>query len=136
MVLGIALALFMLAMPLQLLGYATTCTQATDNSFVTGAMLSALPLVLSVAIVLSSALRGSQGWQIGIVLIALTAILLTATGSIWVDTIRYGTPCGPDFVGYGWEHPTNNFVILAGYLWLPLFVLVSAMLLVWRRIRK
>ena len=134
MALGIALALFLVAMPLQYFGYATTCTQATDNSFVTGAILSALPLIISAAIVLFSALSGSRGWQIGILLIVLTAILLTATRSIWLDTIRFGTPCGADFADYGWEHPTNNFIILAGYLGLPIFMLVSATLLVRRRI--
>lgn len=132
MALGLALVLLLVAIPLQYLGYATTCTQGTDSSFVTGAILSALPLSLSAVLVLFSALRGPREWKIGMLLIVLTVTLLAMTYSIWVDTSLVGTPCGPDFAGYGWGNPTGNFVILTGYLGLPLFMLFSSALLVYR----
>gem|GEM_PF-2401451 len=110
-----------LCMPIQLLGYVTTCTQGASGSFLTGATYSA-PLLLLSLIVLTRKLNqkddlNAPWWLIPTACLLLLTLVLTR--DIWFDTLVYGSPCGPDYVG----SPVtigNGAIITIAYLALPL----------------
>jgi hypothetical protein len=126
------MVLLVVAIPLQFFGYATTCTQASDSSFTTGAFYSAIPLSLAIALVLLAAWRTPHRGEIGVLFILVTLGLLAITRGIWIDTIKVGTPCGPEFADYGWENPIGNAIILIGYVGLPVLMIVSASVFIYR----
>jgi hypothetical protein len=135
MVLGIAWLLLIIAIPLQVFGYATTCTQLADGSFITGAILSALPLGLSISLVLFKAFTAPNR-ATGVLFMLVTLGMMFTTSSIWANTIFIGTPCGPDFAEdlelYG-PNELGNAIIIAGYFLLPAVMLVAAALLAFRQ---
>lgn len=114
------------AFPHQLMGLTSTCTQGADGTFGAGALISG-PLLLIAVGATWQALRvrkvvPSASW----VILTLPTTLLVLTKDAWVNTLRYGTPCGEDFTGYGGSSPAMVVIILLGYLLLPLLLALSA----------
>lgn len=113
------------ALPHQLMGLASTCTQGADGTFAAGAIFSG-PLLLIAAGVTWRALHlrksiPSASW----VTLAVPITLLILTKDAWLNTLRYGTPCGEEFVAYGGSSPATVVIILVGYLLLPLLLALS-----------
>jgi hypothetical protein len=116
-----ALTLVLVAVPLQLLGLGSTCTQGADGTFITGALLSS-PLLLVAAVFLAVvALRRPEPsqrmllWASGIAAVAMPIF----GRDVWLNSLIYGTPCGRDFVDYGESYPVVIGLIVAAYLVLP-----------------
>lgn len=114
------------AFPHQLMGLTSTCTQGADGTFGAGAIMSG-PLLLIAAYVTWRALHLrksilSASW----VALVVPITLLILTKDAWVNTMRYGTPCGEEYAAYGGSSPTMAVIILVGYLLLPLLLVLSA----------
>jgi len=109
-----------IAFPLQFFGYATTCTQGADGSFLTGAVFSAPFLLASSVLLIVAAFKKPRLSSPAPILVALPVIGLTlvVTKSIWLNTIAYGTPCGVLFSGYG-SSPALRTMVVVGYLAIP-----------------
>ncbi|WP_338720025.1 hypothetical protein [Devosia sp. XK-2] len=111
--------LALLTIPIQMFGYATTCTQGDSGSALASSVISGLLLFAMAALLLS---KGASNERAAISLI-VTAILLIGTlaftYAIWLGTIVYGTPCGANFEFYALEAP-NRALVLLSYLMLPI----------------
>ena len=122
-----------LTIPIQMLGYATTCTQGDSGSALTGSVISGM-LLFAMAVFL---LRRGASNELGAISLVVTAILLVGTlaltFSIWLGTIRYGTPCGADFEFYALELP-DRVIILFSYLALPTLNVVLCLTLIVRKL--
>lgn len=114
------------AIPHQLMGLTSTCTQGADSTFTTGAILSAPLLIIAVCVTLWALYRGKVDPNAGWVTLAIPLILLILTQDAWMNTLRYGTPCGEDFAYYAGSSLAMIQLILAGYLVLPLLLAISA----------
>ena len=119
-----ATTLVLVAVPLQLLGLSSTCTQGADGTFITGAILSG-PLLLVAASLLSVvAWRGGgagRRWLLWVTCAAL-GMLVILTRDAWLNTILYGTPCGSDFAFYGGSDPRAVALIVGAYVVAPIVV--------------
>ena len=108
----------LIALPLQALGYATTCTQGDSEAALVGSILSMPLLLLALVLLLLKRRSGSTARPMGILLCTLTLLtMLALTRDIWINTLTFGTPCGD---GY-------QFYALGGGAW---WLIVSAYLLV------
>jgi hypothetical protein len=133
---GVALVLLALAVPLQLLGLTSTCTQGADGAFISGAFLSGPLLLIAVVRFAAEAIwvtafrttAAPVGWAV-----AAAVVLISLTNSAWLNTIRFGTPCGEEFAFYGPSHPFAIAAILVSYLLLPLMLIAAAAVLLLRR---
>jgi hypothetical protein len=117
----------------QMLGSSSTCTQGADGTFISGAILS-MPLLLVVAVcLLRMPISRSLGSRVGYIGLALlTVTLLAATSSIWLNLLRFGTPCGEEHAWMGGSQPSTQALILGGYLLLPLFIAALSCWQAWR----
>jgi hypothetical protein len=123
-----ALALVLIAFPLQLLGLTSTCTQGADGTFGSGAILSGPPLLVAALLTAMVALRLPHGRRTWLVMIgAAAAVLVSLTRSAWFNSLAYGTPCGADFAFYG-SHTVTLVAIAVSYLVLPLAIVALAVL--------
>lgn len=127
------IVLAFLTIPIQLFGYATTCTQGDSGSALASSAISGT-LLFAMAVFL---LRRGASNGLGTIPLVFTAILLVgtlaSTSSIWLGTIRYGTPCGSDFAFYALEVP-DRAVILLSYLALPILNVALCLTLLARKL--
>jgi hypothetical protein len=121
------------ALPLQLLGLTSTCTQGADGTFVAGAIYSA-PFLLVAALSSLWTVRLRTGASSAATVTVLVPLLMFfLTHNAWVNSLLYGSPCGEDYAGIFGSSPTNLVIILVGYLALPLLLIGSAM---WAALRS
>lgn len=119
------------AVPLQLLGLTSTCTQGADGTFGTGAIFSA-PFLPAMGFTLwapRGRWSGSVGAGIVTALVLLAMLLLTRDA--WASTLLHGTPCGQDFALYSSSAPMV-VIILGGYLILPSLLLLCVVWMTFR----
>ena len=121
-----AAAVSVFAIPHQLMGLTSTCTQGADGTFASGAIISGPLLLMAVGVSLWALHRKKFDPSASWVTLAVPLILLVLTQGAWINTLRFGTPCGEDFAFYGGSSPAMMLLILAGYLVLPLFLAISA----------
>ncbi|MHA6300245.1 hypothetical protein [Devosia sp. CAU 1758] len=123
----IALVAASLALPLQVLGHAATCTMGDSDSAVAGSFLSSPLLVLCFVMLLRALLlnpRCARPLSTGLVLMVTVAL----TFGIWFDTIFFQTPCGPDYADYAQSTDVIWFILIA-YLMLPAINIALCLLL-------
>ena len=112
------------AVPLQLLGLTSTCTQGSSGTFVTGALLSAPFLMAALGLVLWTGYRAKPNLSAVTIVLVGSAALLVLTRDVWVGPILFGTPCGEDYAFY----PSGTdavMIVVAGYLALPLLLIAG-----------
>ncbi|KKB82556.1 hypothetical protein VW35_00245 [Devosia soli] len=114
------------AIPHQLMGLTSTCTQGADGTFGTGAIFSGPLLLIAVGVTWWALNRRKVDPSASWVTLAVPLILLVLTQGAWVNTLQHGTPCGEDFAWYGGSSPAMVMLILVGYLVLPLCLAISA----------
>jgi hypothetical protein len=129
----IALVAALLALPLQVLGYATTCTMGDSDSAITGSLLSAPLLVLALLLLLWALVKNARRARPVATALVLTATLVLTSG-IWFNTALFNTPCGPDFVDYA-NSGSDVGLILAFYVGLPVLN-IALCLMVFLRMRQ
>lgn len=120
------------ALPLQLQGLTSTCTQGADGTFGTGAIFSAPFLLAAMGFTLwapRGRWSGSVGAGIVTALVLLAMLLLTRDA--WVSTWLHGTPCGQDLALYSSSAPMV-VIILGGYLILPSLLLLCVVWMTFR----
>lgn len=113
------------AIPYQLLGLTSTCTQGADGSFLTGAFLSAPLLIIAVCTCIWALYRRPINLYASWVVLLAPLVLLYLTQDSWLDIFRYGTPCGELYAEFG-SKPLAIMIILAAYLLLPLLLVIGA----------
>lgn len=121
-----AAVLTVFAIPHQLMGLTSTCTQGSDGTFGTGAIVSGPLLLVAVGLTWWALHRRKVDPSASWVTLAVPLILLILTRGAWVNTLQHGTPCGEEFAWYGGSAPTMVTLILSGYLVLPLLLAISA----------
>jgi len=125
--------LALLNIPIQMFGYATTCTQGDSGSALASSVLSGLLLGAMAVLLLGK--RAANGLAASSLVV--TAILLVGTlaftSPIWGGTIRYGTPCGADFAFYALEVP-DRALVLFSYLAHPLLNVALCLRLIGKRL--
>lgn len=121
-----AVAVAAFSVPHQLMGLTSTCTQGADSSFGSGAITSGPLLVIAIGMALWALHGRKVDLTASVVVLAVPLILMILTHSAWINTLRYGTPCGEDFVFYGSSSPAMISLIVVGYLVLPVFLAVTA----------
>lgn len=104
------------AVPLQLLGLTSTCTQGADGSFFAGVILSAPHLVIGICATCWSIYKGFASRASLLVVLLVPVAMLIMTHWAWLNILQYGTPCGADYAS---SHAISAAIILAGYLLLP-----------------
>lgn len=114
------------AVPHQLMGLTSTCTQGADGTFVAGAICSAPLLLIAIYVALRALYRRNICSSASWVMLGVPIMLLVLTQGAWINTLRFGTPCGEDFTYGGGSGPTTITFILVGYLLLPLLLAISA----------
>lgn len=130
-----SLVAILIALPLQVLGYATTCTQGDSGSAIAGSLFSTPLLILSLALLLRAQFGGpSRPPRAVLNALALVLMLMTTKG-IWLNTLMFGTPCGEDFTFYGIESHGWWLIVLA-YLVLPIANLMLCLSLGLRSIKR
>lgn len=119
-----AVAVSVFAVPHQLMGLTSTCTQGADGTFGSGAAISAPLLLVAVGVNLWALHRRKVDPIASLMTLAVPLILLVLTQDAWINTLRFGTPCGEDFAFYGGSSPVMIWIILVGYLLLPLILAI------------
>lgn len=131
----ILIVLAFLITAIQMLGYATTCTQGESGSALTSSAISGA-LLFAMAVLL---LRRWTSNGLGAISLTVTTVLLVGTlaltFSIWVGTIRYGTPCGADFEFYALGLP-DRAIIVFNYVALPLLNAAICLTLITRKLSQ
>lgn len=119
------------AMPLQLAGFSTTCTQGADGTFGSGAILSAPFLAVAIGLTLFAGLRQVPILWSGIAGFSLAVTLLILTRDAWLNSLIYCQPCGEMFEFYQ-STPILIAIVLVGYLVLPVLLAACAGWLMYR----
>jgi hypothetical protein len=125
----LALVLVLIAIPLQLLGYASTCTMGDDKPFVSAALVSALPLIWAIYLMARHRMQGATASMLRLLSAASSVVLLGLTSGIWLNVIRFRTPCGFEYQFYDAAFDITDALILFSYLFLP--ALMAAMANPW-----
>lgn len=120
-----ALLATIVAVPLQLLGPTSTCTQGADGTFLTGAVFSTPFVLLATGLLLWASYRRTVDLTVGVVALAAATTLLFLTRDAWAGTLLFGTPCGEMFSFYP-SAPVAVPIIVGGYLLFPLLLIASA----------
>jgi hypothetical protein len=117
-----ALMLVLVAVPLQLLGYTGTCTMGDDKAAVSGALFSGLPLLIAALFSARLWRRREAGSMFQFLTAASAIVVIGLTSGIWLNAIRFGTPCGMEYQSYDAAFDTADALILVSYLFLPLLI--------------
>ena len=120
-----ALLATIVALPLQVLGLTSTCTQGADGTFTTGALFSSPFLLIALGLV-GWWMRTRESSVAAVPLVAVVSVLMLAlTHQAWVGTLVYGTPCGEYFAMYP-SGSVRGSLIVGAYLVLPLLLVAGA----------
>lgn len=120
-----ALLATIVAVPLQLLGLTSTCTQGADGTFLTGAVFSTPFLLIATGLLLWAGHRRALDLSAGVITLGAATVLLFLTRDVWSGALLFGTPCGEMFSFYP-SAPAALLIIAGGYLLLPLLLIASA----------
>lgn len=141
MVVVLAAALFLAAIPLQMLGYTGTCTQGASGPFVTGTVLSAPLLAASLLLLISTSRRyrrepAAEGRPlacIGAVGLAALAIwtLIANLGVARATLILGTTPCGTEYGFYAEPYELAHVLVGIAYGIGPAAVAAAATVVAW-----
>ncbi len=120
-----ALLATIVAVPLQLLGLTSTCTQGADGTFFTGAVFSTPFVLMATGLLVWASHRRALDLGAGVVTLGAATALLVITRDVWSGALLFGTPCGEMFSFYP-SAPATVLIIEGGYLLLPLLLIASA----------
>lgn len=132
----VAATLVAVAIPLQMLGFTSTCTQGADGTYLTGAVLSA-PLLLAAALLafrlgLASVRMSNSLLPSVAITLGLAVVLVALNVPVWLNVLLFGTPFG-DFYSFYPANITSRLIVLASYLALPLVVVLATAWVLLRR---
>jgi hypothetical protein len=119
-----ALSLVILAVPLQLLGLTSTCTQGANGTFISGSLLSGPLLIVATIMVAwktwSPSLDTPGRARLVLSLLVLAPIAMMAgTWWAWWNVLADGHPCGADYVSWDSGIEVDDVLVLIAYAVLP-----------------
>jgi hypothetical protein len=124
--LAIVLVLVLVAVPLQMMGYTSTCTMGNDAPFATGAILSAPLLLAALAMLVKQALADGGNVRAGVVILTSALGLVCAMSAAWLNTIRFGTACGAGFQMPDEQFDLSHMLVVFSYLILPALIIAAS----------
>lgn len=120
-----ALLATIVAVPLQLMGLTSTCTQGADGTFLTGAVFSTPFALMASGLLFWASYRRTPDIVAGVITLVAATALLFLTRDAWAGVLLFGTPCGEMFSFYP-SAPATVLIIVSAYLLLPLLLIASA----------